>query len=124
MKFGNNNQDVEILFVDASIEIMGTTHDQKKNYTPFVFVTDCSIHFQALKYEKVDNNKPSTLCATMDSQNEQNNAQLCHKFILDLGCTEHMVSENIKLDDAHSVSSLVKFRNNGILQAAHVEKLI
>ena len=60
----------------------------------------------------------------MDGQNEQNNAQLCHKFILDLGCTEHMVSENIKLDDAHSVSSLVKFGNNEILQAAHVEKLI
>ena len=58
MQFGNDSQDVEILYRDASIEIMGTTHDQKKNYTPFVFVTDCSIHFRASKYERIDNNKP------------------------------------------------------------------
>ena len=31
---------------------------------------------------------------------------------------------SIKLDDFRSVSSLVKFGNNGILQAAHVGKLI
>ena len=60
MQFGNDSQDVEILFGDASIEIMGTTHDQKKNYTPSMFVTDCSIHFWASKYERVDNNKLST----------------------------------------------------------------
>ena len=85
MQFGNDSQDVEILFGDASIEIMGTVHDQKKNYTPSAFVTDCSIHFWASKYERVDNNKLSTLCATMDGQNEQTNAQLCHRFILDSG---------------------------------------
>ena len=35
-----------------------------------------------------------------------------------------MVSENFVLDDVHSVSSLVKFGDSGILQAAHVGKLI
>ena len=90
MQFGNGSQDVEILFGDASIEIMGTTHDQKKNHTPSAFVTDCSIHFRALKYERVDNNKFSMLyivCYNEQSNlNEQTNAQLCHIFILDSGC--------------------------------------
>ena len=35
-----------------------------------------------------------------------------------------MVSENFVLDNVHSVSSLVKFGDSGILQAAHVGKLI
>ena len=34
-----------------------------------------------------------------------------------------MVSENIVLDDVHSVSSSVKFRNSGILKAVHIGKL-
>ena len=60
----------------------------------------------------------------MDGQSEQTNAKLCYRFMLNLGCTERMVSENIKLGDVCSVSSSVKFGDNGILQAAHVEKLI
>ena len=35
-----------------------------------------------------------------------------------------MVSENTVLDDIRSVSFSVKFRNSGILKAAHVGKLI
>ena len=83
----------EILFGDASTEVMGTMHDRKKNKTPSSFVSDCSIHFRASKYERVDNTKLSTLCATMNGQNEPTNEQLSHRFILESGCTEHMVPE-------------------------------
>ena len=60
----------------------------------------------------------------MNGQNEPTSAQLSPRFVLNLSCTEHMVSENIVFDDIHSVSSLVTFGNSGMLFAAHVGKLI
>ena len=63
----------------------------------------------------------SVLCAELDSQNEPNRRDSAERFVLDSGCTEHMVSEYVCLTDVHPMTSSVRFGNNGVLKLRILE---
>ena len=65
----------------------------------------------------------SVLCAELDSQNEPNRRDSAERFVLDSGCTEHMVSEYVCLTDVRPITSSVRFGNNGVLKVAHIGEL-
>ena len=50
----------------------------------------------------------SVLCAELDSQNEPNRRDSAERFVLDLECTEHMVSEYVCFTDVCPVTSSVR----------------
>ena len=65
----------------------------------------------------------SFLCAELNSQNEPYSRDSAERFVLDSGCTEHMVSEHVCLTDVRPITSSVRFGNNGVLKVAHIGKL-